>query len=245
MKTTLTIIICFLFSGILFSQEVPAKYQKLWQEINESDEEAAQKKVLKLLKKDPQDPWLNWMMGESYTLYDTEKAKEYFEKTIELDSTIGPAYYSLAGMLDDSLDIDQKIGLYSKAIKFDPSFGFSNINRGELYLKKGRSDLAMLDAEAAKKCEFTELIIVDALIIEILNAEGKTKELHALVKNGEYSDKAFLWDQSTIDIVIRVYEELNQPEDVCKICRMIQQELSMFEKDPPPNIQEKIKNNCK
>lgn len=240
MKFTL-IIISIIFSGILLAQEVPAKYQKLWQNINEAEDESARKELLKELKKSPKDPWLNFIAGHAYLFSEPEKAQSYFEKTIAIDSTIGPAYYGLALTLDDSLDIDREITLYGKAIKFDPGDGFSHLYRGGLYLKKGLPDLAMADAEAAKKCELTDPLAIDGLLIEVMDYEGKTKELHSFVKNGGYSDIELMWNQSTIDIVIRVYEELNQPQDVCKMCRMIQKEYSMFEKDPPAEIQEKLK----
>lgn len=240
MKFILTII-AFLSVSILFAQNVPAKYQKLWQEVNESDPEVIREEILKKLKKEPNDGWLNWLAGETNEHMDPEAARMYYEKAISVDSTVGAAYYSLASFLDESTEIDRCIYLFTKAIKFDPQLGFSYIYRGQLYLQKGLSDLAMADAVASKKCEMTDPLTADGLIIEILNADGKTKELHEFIQKGKYSDNEMIWNSRTNEIIIRVYEELNQPEDVCKMCRMIQETAAMLEAKTPAEILEKLK----
>lgn len=241
MKTILTIL-SLIFSTALFAQDVPEKYQKLWEMVGEGESEMVNKKLSKELKKNPNDPWLNWMMGVSCTFTEEEKAKSYYKKAIAIDSTIGPAYYNLATTLNDSTEIDQKIELYGKAIKFDPKNGFSLVYRGELYLKQGHYELAMKDAENAKKCELIDLILIDGLIIQILDAQGKTEELKYFVDKGKYADTYPIWNSDIDYILIRVYEELNQPENVCKICKLLKKEYSMFDQDPPAPILEKLKN---
>lgn len=244
MKTTLTII-AFICSCVLFAQDPPKKYQKIWDEINEGDPKTAKKQLSKSLKNNPTDPWLYWMSGILIDQGDDQgDAKAFYEKALAVDSTFGPAYYNLASLLDDDSDTDKKIELLSKAIKFYPQNGFSYVSRGELYLKKGLYELAMADAESAKKCELIDLSAIDGLIIEVLHAQGKTRELHSFVKSGNYSDVYHMWNSSTIDILINVYEELNQPENVCQICKSIQEEYSMLGVPVPESIAEKLKK-CK
>ncbi len=244
MKTTLTII-AFICSCVLFAQEPPEKYRKVWVDVNEGDSKAAKKELSKLLKNNPKDPWLYWMSGILIDSGDDQgDAKAFYEKALEADSTFGPAYYNLAILLDGDSHTDKKIGVLSKAIRFYPQNGFSHIARGELYLKKGLFDLAMADAESAKKCELIDLIAVDGLIIEILYAQKKNKELQSFVKSGNYAVTGSMWNMSTLDILIKVYEELNQPENICKICKSIQQDYDILGIPIPETISEKLKN-CK
>lgn len=244
MKTTLTII-AFICSCVLFAQDPPEKYQQIWNEVNEGDSKVAKKKLSKLLKNNPNDPWLYWMSGILIDHGgDQSDAKTFYEKALAVDSTFGPAYYNLASLLDSDSHTDKKIELLSKAIKFYPQNGFSHISRGELYLKKGLFDLAMADAESAKKCELIDPIAVDGLIIEILYAQKKTKELQSFVKSGNYADTGSMWGMNTLDILIKVYEELNQPENICKVCKSIQQDYDIIGIPIPETISEKLKN-CK
>lgn len=245
MKTTLTIITFILCSCVLFAQDPPEKYQKIWEEINEGDPKTAKKQLSKSLKNNPTDPWLYWMSGILIDHgEDQGDAKAFYEKALAVDSTFGPAYYNLASLLDDDSDTDKKIELLSKAIKFYPQNGFSYVSRGELYLKKGLYELAMADAESSKKSELIDPMATDGLIIEILYAQKKTGELHDFVKSGNYADAASMWYSSTLDILISVYEELNQLENVCKICKSIQEEYSMLGVPVPESIAEKLKK-CK
>lgn len=242
MKTALTIfsLIC---TFLLFAQEPPKKYQKIWSEVNEGDPKAAKKGLSKLIKDNPNDPWPYWMSGILIdTGSDQGDPKAFYEKALAVDSTFGPAYYNLALLFDSDSSTDKKIELFSKAIKYYPQNGFSYISRGELYLQKGLYDLAMADAESARKSELIDLMAIDGLIIEVLDAQGKTKELHAFIKSGDYATIYHMWNNNTLDILIKVYEELNQMENVCKICRSIQEEYSMAEAPVPAAISEKLKN---
>ncbi|WP_300665785.1 hypothetical protein [Fluviicola sp.] len=244
MKTTLTII-AFLYSCLVFAQDPPEKYQKIWAEVNEGDSKKAKKELSKSIKNNPEDPWLYWMSGILINNgTDQGDAKTFYEKALAVDSTFGPAYYSLASLLDDDSNTDKKIELFSKAIKFYPQNGFSYVARGELYLKKGLYELAMTDAESAKKSELIDLMAVDGLIIEVLYAQKKTRELHAFIKSGNYTDSVFMWDTHTINILISVYEELNQPENVCKVCKSILEDYDMVGIPVPETISEKLKK-CK
>lgn len=177
MKTILTTLI-LLVSLNFFAQDVPEKYQELWMECNTTERDDALKKIDKLIKKNPKDPWVYWMRGVQ-TFNGIENGKEYFETALKLDSTFAPAYFSLATCIDATNEVAiKKIEfLYTKAIELSKDVDYHYyIVRGIFYADQKKFDLALADAKNAKEIENID-IAVNQLFVYALYGLNMEKEL--------------------------------------------------------------------
>ncbi|MFN5983087.1 MAG: hypothetical protein ACK46Y_03375 [Fluviicola sp.] len=216
MKTILTSLI-LLVSLNLFAQEVPEKYQKLWAECHTTERDDALKKLDKLIKKNPNDPWVYWMRGVQ-TFNGIENGEEYFETALKLDSTFAPAYFSLANCIDatDEISLNKKEYLFTKAIQFCPSDeAYYYIARGEVYLSQKKFDLALKDALNSKEINKEYQIGFNELYVQALNGLNMDKELKQFL----FETDVFYGGMAIPDFYLlasTLYEKYNMKSRACE-----------------------------
>ena len=83
-------------------------------------------------------------LGELYMdRNDFEKAKEYFEKSINIDPSNHALSYTVAEILFNSNKIDEAIHYYELAAKIKPDWPKSYLKLGYCYLNKGEKETAI------------------------------------------------------------------------------------------------------
>lgn len=216
MKTILTTLI-LLVSLNFFAQDVPEKYQELWAECNEGDPEKVHKKIDKLIKKNPNDPWLYWMKGNVGFSLGPEN-KPYFEKALQLDSTFAAAYYSLAINISENDENSMLIKeeLYTKAIKFSKEpFSYYYIARSDLYIEMKKFDLALADAEQARKMNDIDMFEANRVYIYALNGLNRDKDLKAFLFSNDVIEGGMA-DSEYYILVASLYEKYKMKNKACE-----------------------------
>ncbi|MDD8021349.1 MAG: tetratricopeptide repeat protein [Acidobacteriota bacterium] len=83
-------------------------------------------------------------LGELYMDQDNlEKAKEYFEKSINIDPSDHALAYNVAEILFNSGKTDEAINYYQLAIKINPTWQKPYLKLGYCYLNKGETETAV------------------------------------------------------------------------------------------------------
>jgi len=83
-------------------------------------------------------------LGELYMdKNDSEKAKEYFEKSIDIDPSDHALSYNVAEILFNSNKIDEAIDYYKLTAKIKPDWPKSYLKLGYCYLNKGEMETAI------------------------------------------------------------------------------------------------------
>ena len=83
-------------------------------------------------------------LGELYMdRNDFEKAKEYFEKSINIDPSNHALSYTVAEILFNSNKTDEAIHYYELAAKIKPDWPKSYLKLGYCYLNKGEKETAI------------------------------------------------------------------------------------------------------
>lgn len=216
MKTILTTFI-LLISLNFFAQDVPDKYQDIWTECNEGDPKKVHKKLDKLIKKNPNDPWLYWMKGNVGFSYGPENNK-YFEKAIQLDSTFAAAYYSLAINIfeeDENSQLKKEV-LYTKAIKYSKEpISYYFTARSDLYIEMKKFDLALIDAEQARKIEDIDQFEANRVYIYALNGLNRDKDLKAFLFSNDVINGGMAGSDYYI-LVGSLYEKYKMKNKACE-----------------------------
>lgn len=228
-----------------FAQEPPAKYSDVWMKFNEDPtSESLQKELKQLRKQNPNDPWIFWISGLSVdNPFESEEAIVFYKQAIAADSTFPHAYYNLAVLSDDTTEagIRETIDLYTKAVTYDKTLGFSWLARSEAYLSLGDYDQALADCESARKCSDYDPQVAERLNLEILWKQGKKEEAFAFVRKTEFTDTMWpLFDE----MLGNIYEEMGDHESACTWYRNAAEVYEFVEADPRASIVEKL-NGCK
>jgi tetratricopeptide (TPR) repeat protein len=230
MKSILTLIVLF-FSAALFSQDVPKKYETFFSQITDYDIEGAQKSLKKQIKKDPNDKWLQWLMGFSYSISDQgEKSIPYFEKAVALDSNFADAHRQLAQNLRylDSTHYAKSEYHYTKAIQLKPTDHFNYVERGDLYLEMKQYDLAIADAEQAKKIDAEDCYFANRIIIESLNAQKKTADLKKFLAKNDPNDGNGPPDFRYQLLLGDIYQSFGEKTKACQAYKQAVSDLEFF-----------------
>ena len=74
-----------------------------------------------------------------------EKARHYFEKSLELKSDFVPAHNNLADVFQDTHDYEESLKCYNHALKNRPDSQYTMAHRGVLYLKMNDPRAALND----------------------------------------------------------------------------------------------------
>lgn len=216
MKTILTAVI-LLVSLNFFAQDVPDKYQDIWMECNEGEAKKVHKKIDKLIKKTPNDPWLYWMKGNIRFSYGSTNNK-YFEKALEIDSTFAPAYYSLGVNIieEDENSLVKKEQLYTKAIELSKNpEAYYFITRGHIYLELKKFELALEDADNAKKIDESFSFDINQLYVYALNGLNRDKDLKALLFTNDVFNGGMASSEYYI-LVGSLYEKYKMKNKACE-----------------------------
>ena len=237
MKSILTLIVLF-FSAAGFSQDVPEKYNAIFSQITDYDIQGAQKTLKKEIKNNPDDKWLQWLMGFSYSISDQgEKSIPYFEKAVALDSNFAEAHGKLAQNLQylDSTDYAKCEYHYTKAIQLQPTDQFNYVGRSALYLEMKQYDLAINDAEQAKKMDPGNCYFGNRIILESLYAQKKTADLKKFLAKNNPNDGNGPPDFTYQLLLGDIYQSIDEKTKACEAYKQAVSDLEFildFDNDP-------------
>jgi tetratricopeptide (TPR) repeat protein len=224
MKTILTALI-LLISLNFFAQDVPDKYQDIWTECNEGDPEKVHKKLDKLIKKNPNDPWLYWMKGNVGYSENPENVL-LFKKSLEVDSTFAPAYYSLASYYlgENQIDANVTEDYYNKAIYYYPEDAFYLASRGSFYLSQNRNEEALRDSYKAFEMNNEAATLAFPTIVYALSDLNKKDELKQFLTKFEVLNYG-LEPPFYYIFVGNIYEEFDMHTKACNAYKLGLQEI--------------------
>jgi tetratricopeptide (TPR) repeat protein len=80
------------------------------------DPEVMKKKLMLILKENPEDPHALSFMGNVYLYVDRKKAEEFFKRATAQDSSIAAGYYGLGLIHDIENRLDEALEMYEKAL---------------------------------------------------------------------------------------------------------------------------------
>ena len=218
MKSIL-IIAALIISSNLFSQDPPEKYQELWLQVHEGDPQVAIKKLRKLVKKEKNDPWPYWMLGIALNHGSpSEEERECFLKSLQIDSTFGPAHYGYA----ISLDAEEPVNIatieyhFNKAIEYTaPQDNFYYEPRARFYYDQKRYDEAIADAKKHKELNPDNAYFANQVIVQSLYAQGKKDELKKFLRTYSPLNEAGPEDPEYYYFLATVYDEFNDSKTAC------------------------------
>jgi len=72
------------------------------------------------------------------------QARQAFQRATSLNPDLGPSYYNLATLYEDSTAYDQAIELYKKALEQDPKLDVAYNNLARLYLIQGQAERVLI-----------------------------------------------------------------------------------------------------
>lgn len=202
--------------GNLFSQDVPAKYEAVWERIIEDYGDVSLKNELELLRKqNPNDPLIYWMSG-IYCNPVTEKSDAiiFFTKAIEVDSTFPHAYFNLAQELEHETvkQIETKIKLLTKGLQLG-CMEYGYIVRGQMYLLQKEYELALADSKAAFDSEDCDPLDAIVLLVQILDAQGNADAIYEILSEVDFSEGIFGTDFELF--LAKKYVEMDDLETAC------------------------------
>jgi tetratricopeptide (TPR) repeat protein len=225
----------------LFAQNPPEKYTDIWMEIGPGGNTSVEKKLAKLRKQNPNDPWIYWISGINCN---NEQAAVFYKQAIAIDSTFPHAYFHLAILNEETTEaaLNETIDLYTKAVTYDSTLGYAYLYRGEAYLELGQYDKAVADCELSRKCEDMFQLEVDRVELEILWKQGKKEEAYALARKTNFDDG--MWPTDFEILLGTLYTEIGDRESACAAYRRAEVPYRIREEEIPEEIQKGL-NKCK
>lgn len=218
MKSIFAIAVLFVSLNV-FAQDPPEKYQKIWTEIHEGDAEKAIKDLQKIAKKAKKDPWPYWMMGIAVNHgAPTDEERSYYLKSLEADSTFGPAHYSYAVSLDAENPDNIKLIEYhfNKAIQYTADEdNFYYVPRAQFYYDQKRYDEAIADSKKALSLNPENSYFANQTIIKSMYAQGKKEELKIFLKTYDSKQGGGPADPEYFYFLGTVYEEFGDKKNAC------------------------------
>ncbi|MES2555863.1 MAG: hypothetical protein V4604_06925 [Bacteroidota bacterium] len=246
MRSYLFIALLFCFQHA-FAQDPPEKFMLIWTLVNTS--EPADPSVLAELKnireENPSDPWIFWISGiYCNPVNGQEEAAAFYKQAIVADSTFPHAYYNLAQTIDDNNENGwrERIGLYTKAVTYDPSLGYSFHARGEAYFELGDYKNAMADCDSARKCYDFDPMLGDALELKILWKQNKKQEAFALAREANFNEG--MWGTDFDILLAAVYTEMGDQKRACLCYHRAAEPYEMMGEKLPAEIKKGLKK-CK
>lgn len=245
-----TLFILFLASSlqIAYTQSMPEKYVKIYDDLNEIDSVKRIVKIDQLIKKNPNDPWYYWMKSVFYEeMGKGEMAYEGYEKALAIDSNFSRALGSYAQYLcqNDSTKLDVALKHIQKAISIEPEEVYYYITRATIYFKLKQYDQAMIDAKKVVAFDiFYYTTSGIELIINILQAENKNEELKQYIDDFDLS--SFLVGPVDGDFKVKLgnlFLKFAEKSKACECFKSAQKDFSMFYEDRPKllKVNEKLK----
>jgi tetratricopeptide (TPR) repeat protein len=246
MKTRITTLLTFLslvICPLLHAQDVPEKYEEIWDAVNGDSDPNAVKKQLEILRiQNPTDPWIFWISGIACNpVVEVEQACTYYRGAIAADSTFPHAYYNLAHSLPDSTSDQQLelIRLFSKAVQYSPDLGFAFLGRGDVYFEMGNYDLALKDAESALKIKDFDKIQGERLKLEVLWKLGKKQEAFNLVRKNDFN--VDMWGIEFELVLAPIFEEMGDQKQACDCYFRVSSMYELFDQVLPLEIEQGVK----
>ncbi len=238
-----------LFSTVLYAQDPPEKYQKIWDAFTDFEYDQVQKLADKALKKNPKDPWLYWIKGMAQVpgIENTEEEEiRCYSKALELDSSFVAAYSRLAYSMEysENPDLVKIEYLYTKSLALDSTDMHVRVDRSDFYLKQKRYDDAIADAKKAKQmgAEGYPLWLANKIIITALHEQHKTADLNAFLGVVDPNDGGGPDDPDYQYLLATIYESFGDKQKACAAYRraLSEQEFydSMVEEGETPQHQE-------
>ena len=139
------------FNTILQLDEfnIEAHFGKLKTEIflpiknDEYNPEIAEMRLSAILEEMPDDPHINFYLGDINRAIDKNAALNYYRKAIEIDSSLAAAYFGIAVIYDKENNIDAAIEMYLKALSLSEWNQSYLSNLAYQYYKKKDFDQAI------------------------------------------------------------------------------------------------------
>ena len=230
------------YSSVLFSQEVPEKYNVIWLKVNENPEGSAsvQNELKKLRKKNPNDPWIFWISGISCNpVTGQQEAEEFFRKAIKINPAFPHAYYSLAMTLHvtDPSSTSEVIDLLTKSIQYNPYMGFNYLERAKIYLDLGNYDSARRDTQKARESKEVNPVDTYEIDLEALWKQNKKEEAFDLARKTDFVNST----SGPSLVAALVYSEMGEQAKACQIYRNIAEDFSLFDIKLPETIENGLK----
>jgi tetratricopeptide (TPR) repeat protein len=121
--------------------------------IYDANYEGAIERLLSALKKLPDDPRLNFELGECYLVAQIEhamstedalpKANESYSKALKLNPGYAPACFRLGYISEQKASYDQAIDFYQQGLAINPTNIFAHFRLGRIHLLMGMYELAI------------------------------------------------------------------------------------------------------
>lgn len=246
MKNVLIIFaLCFGFQ--VLAQNMPDKFADYYQKIEEQTFEKRIQELNKSIKKNPTEPWYYWMLASTYDIMENEeKTREYFEKSISIDSTFSAGYASYARFIryTDSTNLDLALRHINTAIRLEPQELYYHIDRGFIYLGLKYFDQALSEANLAILNPDFDFLAASELKVQVLYESGKKEELKAFVKQYDLSQNSEFYGTDYCLLLASIYEEFGDLKKMCILYHSAAEPYEMMENEVPAAIKEKLKK-CK
>ena len=229
-----------------FAQNLPEKYLEFYQKIEAETFDNKFKTLDKAIKNNPNEPWYYWMYASVYELNNEDKkVLYYYEKSISIDSNFSEGHASLARYLynTDSTKLNKALTHINLAIKYEPNTSFYHIDRGEIYLKLGKYDLAIENANFELTLADSDPNVAYQLIVKVLYKQNKKNELYEFLKKNDLSQNGVYGTDFGI-LLGNLYFEMNENEKGCNCFRAVAEPYEMMGEKLPSEIEQKLKK-CK
>ena len=200
----------------------------------------------KAIKKNPNEPWYYWMYASVYDINnEDEKVLYYYEKAISIDSNFTEGHASLARFLysSDSSKLEKALSHINFAIKYEPFTNYYHIDRGEIYLKMGKYDLAIENANFELTLNDSDPNTAYQLIVKTLNKQNKKNELYEFLRKNDLSQNGF-FDTDFGILLGDIYYQMGETQKACNCYNAVGNPFDMMGIKLPVEIEEKIKK-CK
>jgi tetratricopeptide (TPR) repeat protein len=175
-----------------------------------------------------------------------EKTVEYYEKALLIDPNFSGCHASLARFyyFKHDVELDKALTHINKAITLDPKGGYYHIDRGTIYFKLKKYDLAIEDGNF-------ELTLVDSdpntaykLIVECLYAQKKKTELNDFITKNDVSNDSGIYGLDFLLLIGSLYNELGDLEKACSCYNSASSECEMTGEEMPIELKKRLQN-CK
>lgn len=237
------ILIVFTFINFsFFAQNLPEKFLEFYQKLESETFDNKFKILDKAIKKNPIEPWYYWMYASVYELKNEDKkVLYYYEKAISIDSNFSEGHASLARYLynSDSTKLNDALTHINLAIKLEPNTSYYHIDRGEIYLKLGKYDLAIEDANFELNLNESDPNNAYQLIVKTLYKQNKKNELFEFLKKNDLSQNG-VFDTDFGILLGDLYNQIGESQKACNCYKAVAEPFEMMEEKLPKEIEEKI-----
>lgn len=241
---TLLLFIALTFGFQLVAQTIPDEYLDFYHDLEMKPYDEKFKMLDEVIEYYPEEPWFLWMKASVYSIMgNDELALENYQKSLELDSNFSGGHASLARFLsDDTTQLDRALEHINKAIQLEPYAFYYCLDRGEIYFNMKQYDKALEDAEFCLAND--DPLYSSQLIIEILHAQNKRKELEAFLNDHDLSREGEFLGTNFCLLLASIYEELNENDKACRLYRGAAEPFYIMDEKLPDDLAGKLEK-CK